>query len=166
MTTKVATAIAVSAASSPAFAIAADAARVSARFFGLAAEMAMPNPMARIGEMPLIDAIQLGMVAASPGFGRFLQSRAAITRNRRPIPAITQLMPVAASLPGSLALLATSTTITLTAVSPLTQPPANARPLRRSGAVEDEHDRHDGDRAEGDGHRGRQQLADGLVEHA
>ena len=85
-----------------------------------------------MGETELIDAIQLGISGVSPRFGRFLHCRAAITRNRNPIPAMNQLTPVAASLPGSLAAPAMSTTRTLTIVSPATHPNANAGPLPRA----------------------------------
>ena len=81
-------------------AIAAAAAAVSARFLGLAPDSAAPVRTALMGETELIDAIQFGISGVSPCLGRFFQSRAAITRNRSPIPAMNQLMPVAAIAAG------------------------------------------------------------------
>ena len=71
--------------SSPACAIDAEAATVSARFFGFAAESAMPSTSARAHETDAMLAIHEGIPGCSPGFGRFRHCRAAITRNARPI---------------------------------------------------------------------------------
>ena len=110
----------------------AEAASVSARFFGLAPESAAPRTTAFVEEIESIVAIHFGISGVSPPLGRFFHCLAAITRNRTPIAAMTQLTPTAISLSGSLAPPATSTTRTLTTVSPATHPTANAGPFARA----------------------------------
>ena len=82
------------------------------------------------------------------------------------MPAISQLTPVAASVPGSLAAPTTSTTRKLTIVSPATHPNAKPDPTPAcSGAVEHQDDRDDGDGTQSNGGRSWQQLSDHVAEH-
>ena len=159
-------AIAVSAWSSPASAIDAEAARVSARFFGFAPESAAPSSAALGGVAVSMVAIQLGVSGSLPFFGRFVHCLAAIRRNRTPIAILSQLRP-GSSLSGS---------------SPAADeehhddahgeqagdPAQRERGAGRSGVrrPEDEDDGDDRDRTEGDGERRREQVADGIAQHA
>ena len=112
--------------------MAAEAAKVSARFLGFAPERAAPRSAALTGVTELIDAIHVGIFGVSFPVGRFRHCRTAIARNRTPMPAISQFTPAAASVPGSVAAPRTSTTRRLTIVSPATHPNAKPTPLPRA----------------------------------
>ena len=100
-----------------------------ARFFGLAAERATPNP----SDLPTLNwsivCIHFGISGSIPALGRLRHCPAAITRNSTPISSLITSTAVDEPESVSSEPLATSTTTTLTTTSPTTQPTANAEPF-------------------------------------
>jgi hypothetical protein len=125
-----------SAASMPVAAIAAAAATVTIRFFGLTLESSTPNPSAFGGVKESIVVIHFGSVASSSPRGRPRHCLSASRISSRPSTRRRTLTQVAGSL-SSLALMApeTSSTTVPTSVRPPSHPIRNASPLARARGV-------------------------------
>lgn len=133
--TKTATAIAVEVASRPVSATEEAAARVRAKFFGLAPERPAPSTSAFDGVMDSMEAIQVGISGSSPFRGRFCHCFQARNRNRAPMATLSKAAAVEVAVPSSSAPSKTSTAITLTALRPRIQPNANSGPIVRALGV-------------------------------